>query len=45
MERQPQKIRLELSPELSGKLELRIRAYPHHPALSHPFEMGLMKWL
>jgi starch phosphorylase len=39
-----QRYALELSPELCGKLELRIRAYPHHAALSHPFEMGLMKW-
>jgi len=36
---------LDLAPELCGKLELRIRAYPRHPGLSHPFEMGLMKWL
>jgi hypothetical protein len=36
---------LDLAPELCGKLEYRIRAYPHHAALSHPFEMGLMKWL
>ena len=39
-----QRYALELSPELCGKLELRVRAYPHHAALSHPFEMGLMKW-
>ena len=36
---------LDLAPELCGKLEYRIRAYPHHDALSHPFEMGLMKWI
>ena len=36
---------LDLSPELCGKLQLKIRAYPRHPALSHPFELGLMKWL
>ncbi|HXN15252.1 MAG TPA: alpha-glucan family phosphorylase [Usitatibacter sp.] len=36
---------LDLAPELCGKLEYRIRAYPHHPALSHRFEMGLMKWI
>ncbi len=35
---------LELAPELCGKLELRIRAYPFHAALAHRFEMGLMKW-
>jgi starch phosphorylase len=36
---------IDLAPELSGKLEYRIRAYPYHPALTHRFEMGLMKWL
>ena len=36
---------LDLAPELCGKLEYRIRAYPFHKALSHRFEMGLMKWL
>jgi starch phosphorylase len=36
---------LELSPELCGKLECRIRVYPHHIILTHPFEMGLMRWL
>ncbi len=36
---------LELAPELCGKLEYRIRAYPFHPALSHRFEMGLMRWI
>jgi starch phosphorylase len=36
---------LEISPELTGKLEYRIRAYPNNPALSHRFEMGLMKWI
>jgi starch phosphorylase len=36
---------LDLAPELSGKLEYRIRAYPWHTALTHRFEMGRMKWL
>jgi glycogen phosphorylase len=36
---------LDLAPELCGKLESRIRAYPHHDELSHRFEMGLMKWI
>jgi starch phosphorylase len=35
----------DLAPDLCGKLEYRIRAYPTHPMLSHRFEMGLMKWL
>jgi starch phosphorylase len=37
--------RLHLTPDLCGKLEYRIRAFPHHGLLTHPFEMGLMKWL
>ena len=36
---------LELTPELCGKLEYRIRVYPHHEMLTHQFEMGLMRWL
>jgi starch phosphorylase len=36
---------LELSPELCGKLEYRIRIYPCHELLTHPFETGLMIWL
>jgi starch phosphorylase len=35
---------IDLAPELCGKLELRIRAYPRHAGLTHRFEMGLMKW-
>ncbi len=29
----------------AGKYSYRIRAYPLHPLLAHPFEMGLMHWL
>jgi len=36
---------LELSPEHCGKLGYRIRMYPHHELLTHPFEMGMMRWL
>jgi starch phosphorylase len=36
---------LELSPENCGKLGYRIRMYPHHELLTHPFEMGMMRWL
>ena len=36
---------LELTPELCGKLEYRIRAYPHNELLTHPFELGMMRWL
>jgi starch phosphorylase len=36
---------LELKPEVCGKIEYRLRAYPHHELLTHPFEMGMMVWL
>jgi starch phosphorylase len=36
---------LALTPEMCGKLEYRIRAFPTHELLTHPFEMGLMRWL
>ncbi|MCP5144109.1 MAG: alpha-glucan family phosphorylase [Gammaproteobacteria bacterium] len=32
-------------PPMPGLLDYRIRAYPFHPLLCHPFEMGCMKWL
>jgi starch phosphorylase len=40
-----QKYSLELKPGLSGKLDYRIRLYPRHPLLIHPFELGLMIWV
>jgi starch phosphorylase len=40
-----QRYTLELAPELCGKLEYRIRAYPFHAGLPHRFEMGLMRWI
>jgi starch phosphorylase len=36
---------LDLTPELCGKLEYFIRAYPYHPLLTHRFEMGMMVWV
>lgn len=36
---------LKLTPDLCGKLECRIRAYPHHTLQTHPFELGLMIWV
>jgi glycogen phosphorylase len=36
---------LELTPDLCGKIEYRVRAYPHHPLLTQPLEMGMMIWL
>jgi len=36
---------LTLTPDVCGKIDYRIRAYPHHELLIHPFEMGMMLWL
>jgi starch phosphorylase len=36
---------LDLAPDGCGKLDYRIRAYPSHPLLTHPFELGLMIWI
>jgi starch phosphorylase len=36
---------ITLTPDVCGKLDYRIRAYPHHDLLTHPFEMGMMIWL
>jgi starch phosphorylase len=36
---------LELQPGLCGQLDYRIRLYPYHENLTHPFEMGLLTWL
>ena len=35
---------LDMRPEMCGRLEYRIRAYPWHELLAHPFELGLMLW-
>ena len=35
---------LDFAPEICGKLNMRIRAYPCHEWLTHPFELGLMIW-
>ncbi len=40
-----QRFACELTPDLCGQLEYRIRAYPRHALLTHPFEMGLMIWV
>jgi starch phosphorylase len=39
-----QRFVLDLEPALCGRLDYRIRAYPSHPLLTHPFELGLMRW-
>jgi starch phosphorylase len=36
---------LQVTPEMCGKLHYRIRVYPYHELLTHPFEMGMMRWL
>lgn len=35
----------DFSASNAGLQEMRIRAYPYHPLLSHRFELGLMIWL
>jgi glycogen phosphorylase len=40
-----QRYRLDLKPGLAGRLDYRIRIYPRHELLTHPFEMGLSTWL
>jgi starch phosphorylase len=37
--------RLDLKPGLSGRLDYRIRVFPKHELLTHPFELGLMCWV
>ncbi len=36
---------LDALPPWSGQLSIRIRVVPKHELLSHPHELGLMKWL
>jgi glycogen phosphorylase len=36
---------LDLVPPIEGVLELRVRAYPNHAGLAHPFSTGHMVWL
>jgi glycogen phosphorylase len=36
---------LDFKPPWSGLLSYEIRAVPRHPHLSHPYELGLMRWL
>jgi starch phosphorylase len=40
-----QRYRLEMQPPWAGAMSYSIRAVPYHAALSHPYEMGLMRWL
>jgi len=36
---------LDFAPEFYGRIEYRVRAYPFHEALTHPFETGMMVWV
>ena len=36
---------IDFVPDMSGLIVYRIRAYPYHPLLCHPLELGRMKWL
>jgi starch phosphorylase len=36
---------IDLSPPLSGLQFYKLRLYPYHPLLSHPFETGRIIWL
>jgi len=36
---------LDAEPPACGQYATEIRIYPHHELLSHPYEMGLMKWV
>jgi starch phosphorylase len=33
------------APPWCGRLDAQVRIVPHHALLSHPYEMGMMKWL
>jgi len=36
---------LDVDPRECGQFATEIRIYPYHELLSHPYELGLMKWL
>jgi starch phosphorylase len=40
-----QRYAVTLRPGLSGRLDYRIRLYPHNDLLTHPFEPGLCLWV
>jgi starch phosphorylase len=40
-----QRFRIDLKPGLAGRLDYRIRIYPRHELLTHPFELGLTCWV
>ena len=40
-----QTFKLIISPEVSGMQYMKIRMYPYHEHLCHPFELGCMAWV
>jgi starch phosphorylase len=36
---------LDAAPVECGQFATEVRIYPWHDLLSHPYELGLMKWL
>jgi hypothetical protein len=36
---------LDVEPEECGQFATEVRIYPWHELLTHPYELGLMKWL
>ena len=36
---------LDVAPPECGQFRTEVRIYPWHELLSHPYELGLMKWL
>ena len=36
---------LDIEPPECGQFATEVRIYPWHELLSHPYELGLMKWL
>jgi starch phosphorylase len=36
---------LDVAPQECGQFATEVRIYPWHELLSHPHELGLMKWL
>lgn len=36
---------IDLAPPAAGLLSYRLRAYPWHRLLAHPFELGRMRWI
>src|SRR3954447_395767 len=45
LEGNEQRFSVQLKPGLCGRLDYRVRLYPRHELLTHPFELGLMTWV